>query len=434
MKEEQYEEVIAILTDVIRGVTDGNEKAMGYFVLGGIYADANDFTNARKAIETGIELTDLDELKEEGNYLLVEVNALDTVASLGDDFIKAIDDASSEQEASSIAHIYINQRYFGDCSKEKLVYDHYLKSRFATSDKLLFRIFKSYYATCISNKKYKNAYDAIQEFEQTSNTYRNDIDYLLLKAECEYKITLYASLETLGKLEQLYRAERDNRSLTHVLAAMGDLESRLGDIGAAREHYAGAEQRYRTERHDLHRAHVFQAMGNLESWFWDINAAQQPEVRLYSPELNYLSQADKLKAVGDLQSRLGDIDAAQQHYADAEQRYRAEHNDLGLAHVLLAMGDLDNRLGDIDAAIAKYSIAFELYSHEQEPVGQVYCLAELCRAYAIKKDESHFLAYLQTTADTLVSVGEGNFTATAYVAACVREAMDIIRNFSHFSP
>ena len=56
-------------------------------------------------------------------------------------------------------------------------------------------------------------------------------------------------------------------------------------------------------------------------------------------------------------------------------------------------------------------------------MGRVYCLAELCKAYAIKRDELHFLEYAEATTDALGSVSEN---VAGYAMECVREAMDII--------
>ncbi|MCL2060465.1 MAG: tetratricopeptide repeat protein, partial [Oscillospiraceae bacterium] len=161
---------------------------------------------------------------------------------------------------------------------------------------------------------------------------------------------------------------------------------RLGQIDAAQKHYADAEQLYRAERANLGLANV-------------------------------------LKAMGDLESRLGQIDAAQKHYADAEQLYRVERANLGLANVLQAMGDLERLLEKTDAAISKYKTALSLYNSEREPMGRVYCMAELCRAYAKKKDEPRFLEFAQATKDAFVSVDED---VADYAIDCVREAKDIM--------
>ena len=87
------------------------------------------------------------------------------------------------------------------------------------------------------------------------------------------------------------------------------------------------------------------------------------------------------------------------------------------------MGDLERRLGEIDAAISNYSIALGLYGSEQEPRGRVYCLSELCRAYAQKNDEPHFFEYAKAVAEALESVSAD---VAGYAAACVREAMSIM--------
>jgi len=143
--------------------------------------------------------------------------------------------------------------------------------------------------------------------------------------------------------------------------------------------------------------------------------------QLYRDERANLGLANVLKAMGDLESRLGQIDAAQNHYGQAEQLYRDERDNLGLANVLQAMGDLERRLGQIDAAISKYLIALGLYGQEQELMGRTYCLAELCRAYAIKKDKPRFREYAKATVDAIGSVSND---VAKYAVACIQEAMD----------
>jgi len=207
---------------------------------------------------------------------------------------------------------------------------------------------------------------------------------------------------------------------------MGDLERRLGDIDAALKHYADAEQLYRSELANLGLANVLKAMGDLESRLGDIDAALKHYAdaeQLYRSERDNLGLANVLRAIGDLERRLGDIDAALKHYADAEQLYRSERNNLGLANVLKAMGDLERRLGDIDAAISKYQLALELYDREREPMGRVYCMAELCRAYAIKRDEPHSLEYAKAITEVLGSVDEN---VAGYAIECLREAMNMM--------
>ena len=146
-------------------------------------------------------------------------------------------------------------------------------------------------------------------------------------------------------------------------------------------------------------------------------------VQRYCVERDNLGLANVLQAMGDLESRLGDIDAAQKHYADAEQLYRAERDNLGLANVLQSMGDLKSQLGDIDAAITQYSIACGLYERVQAPIGRVYCMSDLCLAYAHKKDALRVEEYAAATKGALGSVSEN---VAGYAIACVREAMRIM--------
>ncbi|MFQ5855148.1 MAG: tetratricopeptide repeat protein, partial [Anaerolineae bacterium] len=79
----------------------------------------------------------------------------------------------------------------------------------------------------------------------------------------------------------------------------GDLESRLGNIDAARQHYDAA-------------------------------------LPLYEAEQARLGKANTLQSLGDLESRLGNIDAARQHYEDALKLYRLEREPGGIINTFAA--------------------------------------------------------------------------------------------------
>jgi len=96
--------------------------------------------------------------------------------------------------------------------------------------------------------------------------------------------------------------------------------------------------------------------------------------------------------------------------------------------VLQAMGDLKRRLGEIDAAIFKYRSALELYDSEREPIGRVYCLAELCLAYAKIKDEPHYREYAKATTEALGSVVD---SVADYAIECMNEAKDIMSSHAN---
>ena len=68
-----------------------------------------------------------------------------------------------------------------------------------------------------------------------------------------FQFSSYASLQTLQKLVQYYRDERDNLGLANVLKSMGDLESRIGEIDAAISKYSVALGLYDREQEPMGR-------------------------------------------------------------------------------------------------------------------------------------------------------------------------------------
>jgi tetratricopeptide (TPR) repeat protein len=167
---------------------------------------------------------------------------------------------------------------------------------------------------------------------------------------------------------------------------MGDLESRLGQIESAQEHYAQAEQLYRKEKANLGLANTLRSMGYLES-------------------------------------RLGQIESAQEHYAQAEQLFRKEKNNLGLANTLLSMGDLERGSENYDSACNFYETAFKLYQDVQEPVGKAYVLAELCRTYPHIREKDFAVSFLLETEAKFDTFPE---YTKSYVAKRLIEAMKLL--------
>jgi tetratricopeptide (TPR) repeat protein len=147
---------------------------------------------------------------------------------------------------------------------------------------------------------------------------------------------------------------------------------------------------------------------------------------LYGKDWDNLGLANVLKAKGDLESRLGEIEAAQKHYGEAEALYREARDNLGLANVFRSMGDLEMGKGAnfIPGAIERYTIALGLYEKERTPMGRIFCLAELCLAYATQNDKANALEYVKAALEALGTVDKG---VAEYVQTRVRAAMDIIK-------
>ncbi len=135
----------------------------------------------------------------------------------------------------------------------------------------------------------------------------------------------------------------------NTLKSLGDLESRLGNIAAARAHYDAA-------------------------------------LPLYEAEQARLGKANTLKSLGDLERRLGNIAAARAHYDAALPLYEAEQARLGKANTLQSLGDLERRLGNIAAARAHYDAALPLYEAEQDRLGKANTYASTARAMLAQGD------------------------------------------------
>ena len=239
-----------------------------------------------------------------------------------------------------------------------------------------------------------------------------------------FQFSAPASLELLRIL--LGDSQDDRRFSAFLNNRMGDLESRLGKIEDAQQHYKQAEQLFRDERANLGLANVLQSMGDLERRLGQIEAAQQhykQAEELFRAERVNLGLANVLQSMGDLESRLGKIEAAQQHYKQAEQLYRDERANLGLANVLQSMGDLERQQGNHKSSIERYEKALRLYEGEREPAGKSYVLGELCRTYARMGDKSKALQWLEQTKTFGDQIPE---YARPYVANCLQEALKLL--------
>ncbi|HHB11792.1 MAG TPA: tetratricopeptide repeat protein, partial [Chromatiales bacterium] len=113
----------------------------------------------------------------------------------------------------------------------------------------------------------------------------------------------------------------DRLGKANTLKSLGDLESRLGNIEAARAHYDAA-------------------------------------LPLYEAEQDRLGKANTLQSLGDLERRLGNIEAARAHYDAALNFYRKEQEPGGIINTLVSQARLEAAQQNLDKAIALYEAAF----------------------------------------------------------------------------
>jgi tetratricopeptide (TPR) repeat protein len=121
----------------------------------------------------------------------------------------------------------------------------------------------------------------------------------------------------------LYEAEQDRLGRANTLMSLGDLESRLGNVDAARRHYDAA-------------------------------------LPLYEAEQDRLGRANTLMSLGDLESRLGHVDAARRHYDAALHLYRLEQEPGGIINTLVNQARLEAGAGNLNLARSLYEQAFRV--------------------------------------------------------------------------
>ncbi|GAB4491175.1 MAG: hypothetical protein OHK0019_10980 [Saprospiraceae bacterium] len=148
--------------------------------------------------------------------------------------------------------------------------------------------------------------------------------------------------EILETIQPVLAQSSNQRSNANALQALGDLESRLGNVEGARQLYDEAISLFKKEQDDLGRANA-------------------------------------LKALGDLERRLGNVEGARQLYDEAISLFKKEQSDLGRANALQSLGDLSREAGQPAEALKNYEEALALYQREQVPMGAAYTAAEMLR-------------------------------------------------------
>ncbi|MFO1079510.1 MAG: tetratricopeptide repeat protein [Reyranellaceae bacterium] len=178
----------------------------------------------------------------------------------------------------------------------------------------------------------------------------------------------------------LYEGEQAGLGQANTLKSLGDLERRLGRPGEARQLYDRALALYESEQAGLGPANTLQSLGDLESRLGRPGEARQLYDRalaLYESEQDGLGQANTLQSLGDLESRLGRPGEARQLYDRALALFEGEQDGLGQANTLKSLGDLESRLGRPGEARQLYDRALALYEGEQDGLGQANTLKSL---------------------------------------------------------
>ncbi len=171
-------------------------------------------------------------------------------------------------------------------------------------------------------------------------------------------------------------------------------------------------------------AHALLALGQLESRLGQLARARNlldEAIELYRKEQNDLGRANALVALGQLESRLGQQERARNLLDEAIELFRKEQNDLGRANALQSKGDLLLEEKRFVEALDVYRQALALYQREQEPMGAAYTAAEILRCLHAsgngQADEMQQLAEHSMT----MALASGVPSVVGYVISCLVE-------------
>ncbi len=134
-----------------------------------------------------------------------------------------------------------------------------------------------------------------------------------------------------------------NRMLgdTMSLKALGDLESRLGNVDQARVHYDKAIEFYKKEQDQLGLANVYQSMGDLflaEKSVEDALQFYQEAISLYKSEQNPMGIAYTLSEIIRCYHRLGSLDLDRLRHLAMEALMHADRSGVeSVAHYVLSV-------------------------------------------------------------------------------------------------
>jgi tetratricopeptide (TPR) repeat protein len=217
-----------------------------------------------------------------------------------------------------------------------------------------------------------------------SSMYLGDLESLLGRLD--------EAQEHYGEAIRLYRQERSNLGLANAMRSLGDLEHHLGKLDEAQEHYNEAIELYRQVRDNLGLANAILSFGDLERDLGKLDEAQehyQQAIELYRQERDNLGLAGAILSLGDLERHLDQLDEAQEHYQQAIELYRQERDNLGLANAIQFLGHLERERREFEKAKALYEKARELYIDVRHSMGLAYTCAELARVshYLGEKDD-----------------------------------------------
>ena len=141
------------------------------------------------------------------------------------------------------------------------------------------------------------------------------------------------------------------------------MESHLGNIEQARQHYDAALPLFEAEQDRLGTANTLQSLGDLESRLGNIEQARQhydAALPLFEAEQDRLGTANTLRSLGDLESRLGNIEQARQHYVTAQQLFEQEHDPMGRMNSMISLARLEAAEGHLEQARLLFQNVFRL--------------------------------------------------------------------------
>ena len=228
--------------------------------------------------------------------------------------------------------------------------------------------------------EFPNLRDVVVLAAQRGTQWGDSLGNLNCMLQNSYQSRALVGIEILRTLLPLHQQEQRTMDTARTLMQLGELENLVGEVDAARQHYAQAMERYAREQDDLGLANVLSGLGDLESLVGEVDAARQhytQAMKLCTEGGNVLGLANVLTGLGDLEGRIGEADLARQHYTQAMKLYTQERSDIGLVRVLTGLGDLESRIGDVGAARPHYEEAMRLSTERQYDLGLANALMGL---------------------------------------------------------
>jgi tetratricopeptide (TPR) repeat protein len=164
---------------------------------------------------------------------------------------------------------------------------------------------------------------------------------------------------------EFYEKVHDHVGEANVSYSLGELELKLSNFPAARQHYEEGLGLYQQMGNHLGEANVLRGMGDLELTVGNDNLARGrylDALKLFQQEHNKLGEAAALLGLGRVDGDQRDFVSARQHFADARRLFQEVMDRLGEAHTDFADGLALEALGQKDAAVEMFDRAGSLYT------------------------------------------------------------------------